>query len=249
MKFIVTKPQLKLIFEISRQPGHLDWDPIDSLMLYINKKLPKKYKLKFFKKFFEKNFNTELEIDDFFEQDVLDFFDDPEQTDWVSKFKSKVTLSSFAYYIMKNYFGLDEGFGLNYFIKYGTEMNDDAEVYYFFDPQLKIFIGFISVVPVEKYGTNFYKVVLSAVDEELIGTGYGIKMYQNLLLKVDYLMSDDNLYSGSYRIWKHVLPKYANVWGIIEDEYEPRLKKLDPNRKTRTEKFDNFIASVKYDDL
>jgi hypothetical protein len=249
MKYLISERQFNLLTEIGRQPGHLDWIPLNSFYSYMNRKISRKTKSKLFKKFFEKIFDREIEEDEFFRDDVQEFFESPETSQWKEEFLTKDAISGFAYFVAKNYFGLEEGFGLNYIVKVGTELRDDGEVYYFFDPQLKIFIGYIIIYPLEEHYEGFYKVGLSAVDENLIGTGYGIKMYQNVLTNVDYLMSDDNLYSGSYRIWKHTLPKYANVWGLTETPKGSNLKRIIPGKKVRTEKFDNFIASIKHSEI
>ena len=249
MKYLISERQYKLITEIERLSGHLEWSPLDGFYNFVDNNLPKKIKLKLFKKYFEKIFDSEIEKDEFFQEDVISFYKDPENSEWKDKFSSKDSLSGFAYFIAKNYFGLEEGIGLDYFVKSGTSIRSDGKVFYFFDPQLKIFVGLIAIHPLKTYTKKSYKVFLSSVDENLIGTGYGVKMYQNVLTKVDFLMSDDNLYAGSYRIWKHVLPKYANVWGISDDEYEPTAKKILPGKKVTTTKFDNFIASVKFDKI
>lgn len=248
MKYLISERQYKTILEIERQSGHYEWSPLDSFYDFMDDELPTKMKTKLFKKYFDKIFKTEIEKDEFYQMDVLGFFNEPRRSEWEKKFSSKDSLAGFAYFVAKNYFGLEEGVGIDYYVREGF-YGDDSKTFYFFDPKLKIFVGYISIFPIENFPKKTYKVRLSAVDEELIGTGYGIRMYQNILTKVDYLMSDNNLYSGSYRIWKHVLPKYANVWGIYEENGLPKIKKLIPGKKTRTEMFDNFIASIKFNDL
>jgi hypothetical protein len=65
---------------------------------------------------------------------------------------------------------------------------------------------------------------------------------------VDYLASDTILYSGSYRIWKHVLPKYVNVWGVIDNDYglAKTIIRMDEKGKKSVKRFDYFLASSKH---
>jgi hypothetical protein len=65
---------------------------------------------------------------------------------------------------------------------------------------------------------------------------------------VDYLASDTILYSGSYRIWKHVLPKYVNVWGVIDNDYglPKTIIRMDEKGKKSVKRFDYFLASSKH---
>ena len=96
-----------------------------------------------------------------------------------------------------------------------------------------------------------WKVNLSTADEELVGSRYGTRMYLVIIDDVDYLASDDTLYSGSYRMWKHVLPKYVNVWGVIKDEdgIISKFVKLNDKNKNMVRKFDFFVASSKHNKI
>lgn len=246
MKYIVTETQYKFIQEIGRLSGHYINEPLNDLFEYFAKKLPNKFKHKYFWDYFNK-MGFDLEYDEFFKEDVEDYFDYSENSEWNDEFKSKDSRSGLAYYIAKKHFGLKKGMEIDYFIR----KDEDYLIYYFFDSGLKIFVGKMSIVE-RDFPKGAFKVALSSADEELIGTGYGTKMYLTILHDVKYLLSDDTLFSGSYRMWKHVLPRYVNVWGIQEDEYSEKnnkFTKIDPEKKMSVRKFDRFIASSKYDKI
>jgi hypothetical protein len=73
-------------------------------------------------------------------------------------------------------------------------------------------------------------------------------MYLIVIDDVNYLASDSILYSGSYRMWKHVLPKYVNVWGLIENDWglPTTIIKMDEKGKKSVNRFDYFVASSHY---
>jgi hypothetical protein len=247
MKYIITERQYNILKEIGRESGHFDFEPLESFYEFMEDKVPKKQKVKLFKEFFREKMGFGVEEDDFLVSDIIDYFENPLRSEWGDIFKTKDARSGFAYFVAKKYFGLKEKFGLNYIIN--RLEDDDTIIYYFFDPILKIFIGRFVI---EKFRKKIYKVHLSAVDEELIGTGYGTKMYLIVIDDVDYLASDTILYSGSYRIWKHVLPKYVNVWGIIHnDEWglPTTVVKMDDKGKKSVKRFDYFLASSKHKKL
>ena len=246
MKYLISERQYNLIQEIERQRGHFKLDPIDTFYELLNDRLTKKEKVKYFTKFFEnkkgKFFDKE---DDYFTSDVIDFYDNPFSNDLNFDVRNRDSISGLAYYIAKHRFGLKKGVDLDY-MNYDE---DDDKMFFFFDPNLKIFVGRITIFPEFEYFKNTYKVGISAADEELIGSGYGTRMYLTILKNVDYLLSDETLFSGSYRMWKHVLPKYVNVWGV---EYHrknngkivTKFTKIDPAKKVSVRKFDRFIGSM-----
>lgn len=243
MKYIITEQQYNLIQEIGRESGHFDFEPLDSFYQFMEDKVPKKQKVKLFKEFFRDKMGFGVEEDDFLLGDIIDYFENPLRSEWGDIFKTKDARSGFAHFVAKKYFGLKEKFGLSYMMN--NFHGDDTRIYYFFDPKFKIFVGRFSV---EKLRKKTYKVHLSSADEELIGTGYGTKMYLIVIDDVDYLASDTILYSGSYRIWKHVLPKYVNVWGIIKNYHGLPFTaiKMDNKGKKSVKRFDYFVASSKH---
>lgn len=251
-KLMEKKHGNKIVTEIGRESGHFEIEPLENFFDYLSETLSKKKKTKYFWDFFHGVMGKGIEYDDYFSSDVVDYFADPKRNEWNEEFKSKEARSAFAYYIAKHHFGLEKGAELDYI----KRKEPGTMVFYFFDPSFKIFVGRIYLSKEHDYFKNTYKVGLSAADEELIGAGYGIRMYLTILQNVDYLLSDDTLYSGSYRIWKHSLPKYANVWGVqahhdYNNNYHEyhlfkNFTKIDPTKKTSVRKFDRFIASLKH---
>jgi hypothetical protein len=247
MKYVITERQYNIIREISRESGHFDFDPLDSFFEYMDEQIHKKQKVKLFKEFFRKKMGFGVEEDEFLVSDILGYFESPTRSEWGDIFKSKDARSGFAHFVAKKYFGLKEKFGLSYLI---NKLSDNETfIYYFFDPTFKIFVGRFVIGKSQR--KKMYKVQLSAADEELIGTGYGTKMYLIIIDDVDYLSSDTILYSGSYRIWKHVLPKYVNVWGVIDNDYglPTTIIKMDEKGKKSVKRFDYFFASSKHNKL
>lgn len=251
MKYIITEQQYKIIQEIGRESGHFDFEPLDSFYEFMDDQIPKKQKIRLFKEFFREKMGFEVVDDDFLVDDVLGYFESPMRSEWSKEFKSKDARSGFAYYVAKKYFGIKDKFGLSYIIN--KLHGDDSRIYYFFDPKFKIFVGRFMIDKKRRIlPKKTFKVGLSAADEELIGSGYGTRMYLVIIDDVEYLASDTILYSGSYRMWKHVLPKYVNVWGVIEDEqgiFKPKFVKMDEKSKKSVKKFDYFVASSKHNKI
>lgn len=242
INYIITESQLKFLMEIDRNPGHYDADPIYDLFEFYKNTLSKKQRIDSFKDFYKKIFGKKTELKN---DEILNYFLSQEDVE-PAEIAKKGFVSSFAYYIAKNYFDLKQGIEIQYLVnedKIFTKSKD----YYFFDPQLKIFVGKIYTSKIDLKDKTFYKVQISATDEELIGTGYGTKMYLTLIDKLDYLASDTTLFSGAYRMWKHVLPKYVNVWGVYENRsgYGYNFDKLNPGERKSVRKYDFFIASSK----
>ena len=247
MKYVVTESQYNLIKEIGRQAGHYDASPLENFYEYMDEQIPRKQKVKLFKDFFEGKMGLEFFDDEFLLGDVLGYFDNPLTSEWNKEFKTKDARSGFAYYAAKKYFGLKEKYGLYYLV---NKVRGGMRIFYFFDPTLKIFVGRILIDTDSDLPKNIFRVKLSAADEDLVGTGYGTRMYLIVIDNVDYLASDTVLFSGSYRMWKHTLPNYVNVWGIIGNEYYGWNKtvKMDDNVKS-VRKFDYFIASSNHNKL
>lgn len=249
MKYIISEKQFKLISEISRMSGNLGVDPLDDLFDYYEYEIPNKQKYHLFLDFFKKKlgFKIPFENKNELKYEIQEYFENPSYNAVMGRaFHTKDSISAFSYFIAKEYFGFQEGIDLKFIIN----DREASKIYYFFDPQLKIFVGKIVTGKNDDFPYDFDQVQLSAADDELIGTGYGLKMYLNVINEVDYLVSDSSLYAGSYRMWKHILPKYCNVWGLEKTGiYELKFTKMTPQSKRQTQKFDNFVASIKFNKI
>lgn len=53
-----------------------------------------------------------------------------------------------------------------------------------------------------------YMVLMSQLHDKFKGKGLGYLMYEYVIKKYGIVMSDDLLYSGSYKLWTKTLPKY-----------------------------------------
>jgi hypothetical protein len=127
---------------------------------------------------------------------------------------------------------------------YHLENLTSTITYWFFDPEIKDFIGRISVSDNENYPSPSYQVGVSSVDPVFIGRGYGNKMYLTVLNDCEYLISDTVLFNDSLNIWTNVLPKYVNVWARYGDEFIPIKKKF-----VNPENVKYYIASKKHNDI
>lgn len=237
MKFIITEAQLTSLKEIGRVSGHYEIQPVYNLIEYFDENLSDEKKYESFKKYFRKKIGSEIR---FLKGDAINFFDSPYGDYWPEEYTTKDSLSGFVYYISKKYFELKEGVDIEFMV---VKEGKDKE-YYFFDPFLKILVGRITIQEKEDLlpGKNF-KVGVSSADEELRGKGYGTRMYLTIIDRLDYLFSDSTLFSGAYRMWKHVLPKYVNVWGVIEKGIDVEFEKIEPEKKKSISKYDYFVAS------
>lgn len=239
MKFYISDYQYKVLTEISRTSGHYHSQPIYELIDYFDNSLTRKQKIKIFKEFTSKVFG---DVEKLPKSNILNFYSYPytSNAELPEQFLKKDFLSGFAFYVAKNYFNLKSGVQLDY-----IEENDEGLItYYFFDSGLKIFIGKIATKPNDEFSGVSLRVSLSTADDELIGTGYGTKMYLSIIDDIDYLSSDYTLFTGAYRIWKHTLPKYVNVWGVTEKEMGAEFKKIEPSDKKEVRKYDYFVAST-----
>lgn len=242
INYIITESQFKFLTEIERTSGHYYAQPVYEILDFFNGALSDKEKVQAFRNFFEGKLGfQQSKKERYSKPEIISFYENIGSETWPKLLIQKSSLSGFAYYLAKNYFELQKGLDLDYLV---TKDYGDKE-FYFFDPLLKIFVGKISVSKIKLEGSKFYKVTVSVADEELIGTGYGTKMYLTLINIFDYLASDRTLFSGAYRMWKHVLPKYVNVWGVYEDVIGYNFDKLVPNPKKSVRKYDFFIASMK----
>ena len=240
MKIRITESQFKLISEIKKIGGDYQIQPIYSVLRYYADALSKKQIIDSFTDFFIEKIGVDLPSK-LNRREILNFFEYPYNNDLPDTMNERDSISGLAYYFAKKYFNLKEGVDLVYFIA-KDPIGTDRE-FFFFDPLLKIFVGKIHLKKQDTLSGKSYRVKMSAADEELIGTGYGLKMYLTLIDKLDYLSSDYSLFSGAYRMWKHILPKYSNVWGVEEKESGEEYYKIDPAKKKSVQKYDYFVAS------
>ena len=112
------------------------------------------------------------------------------------------------------------------------------------DLHVKILVGKIATEKNDSLPGKTLKVAVSAADEDLIGKGYGTKMYLSVIQSVDYLLSDTTLFTGAYRMWKHILPKYVNVWGVDYGVIS-KYTRIRPGITKNVRKYDYFVASTK----
>lgn len=240
MKIRITESQFKLISEIKKIGGDYQIQPIFGIIQYYSQALSKKQKIDSFRDFFTEKIGVDLpsKIN---RGEILNFYNYPNFNDLPDIMNERDSISGFAYYLAKKYFDLKEGVDLVYFVAKDPTSSDRE--FFFFDPLLKIFVGKINLKKQDTLKGKSFRVKMSAADEQLIGTGYGLKMYQTLIEKLDYLSSDYSLFSGAYRMWKHILPKYYNVWGVEEKELGDEFYKIDPTRKKSVQKYDYFVAS------
>lgn len=149
------------------------------------------------------------------------------------------THGSLAYFLASNLLPLKESYGLEYF------MTNDKTFYsyFFFDPEIEEFVGVLEISRTMQLPYNSYKVILSSVEKEYIGRGYGSRMYVTVLDKVDYLKSDESLYTDSLNIWVNFLPKVSKVWAKLSEE--DKFIEVNLSTHTNPELVDFYLASKK----
>ena len=239
MRYILSESQFKHLIEVERTSGRYQTQPMYDILHFFSTDLSNKQKVEGFRNFFKKYVGMEI---NFTKSNIIEFFEYPNSLDYFPKeYKSKDSLTALTYYIADKYHGLKKGVDLEYMIIKDGEMKN----YYFFDPQFKILVGKISIIRNYSIKGKTYKVSVAAADEELIGKGYGTKMYLTIINNVDYLLSDTTLFSGAYRMWKHILPKYVNVWGVNDKGFETEYDKIEPEKTKNVRKYDYFVASLK----
>lgn len=240
-----TKEQDKLVSEITVGKGILKSDPLNELFdEFVNK--PKVLKLT--RKYLENVSAPNLES--FTDENLSDYLESlinvRMKVTFPKYYYSPDVVTGLAYFLAKNIFGFKKSYGLNYFIT-----KTSRQKYWFFDPEIKQFIGYISVgdgIDSDSiHSDSSVKIVdFVAIDKAFKGQGYGTKMYLTILSGVDFLMSDTLLYSESLNIWVNVLPKYAKVWAKTFSEEKPFAPVTRRNFiKPDDVKF--YIASLKKD--
>ena len=237
------------INELHRSRGHYNTEPLKDFFSLVVKEV----EIKEFTKLVTKYYVGKLGFDDskISDEKIIQFYtylDNIGTNSGLRNFLKYDALTGFAYYVANKVFKLKpSGFGLSYFIN----KNGDTKEFYFFDTAFQIFVGRIEIRK-EKLSNikgNVFDVQTSAAERKLIGMGYGTKMYLTLLENCDYLMSSSVLFSGSYRIWSQILPKYVNVWYKDADSNIKKskdFKKIDSETplNIKSDKIDFFVASM-----
>ena len=211
MKIIISERQNELLQEVTVGKGILKTDPLSELF---DELLNESKVIKLTRKYLENV--AAPNIDEFPDEKLSNYLDSLSSVYYKEPFPkyyySPDVVSGLAYFLSKNIFGFKKSYGLNYFV---TKTNH--EKYWFFDPEIKQFVGSIVVKNVsdsESIGSDSIvkQVDFVSIDKVFKGQGYGTKMYLTILSDVDFLMSDALLYKESLNIWVNVLPKYAKVW-------------------------------------
>lgn len=228
------------INELHRSRGYYQSFPMDEFFSMIHDKIKYKDFLKLAKKYYFGKLGMDPEkYEDHVFAELYNYLDAYESFKPKELVKYDV-LTGFAYYLANKLFNLkSSGLGLKYLVTKGI-----SKEFYFFDPMFQIFVGKISTSKANMKG-NSLSVDTSAAERKLIGMGYGIKMYLSILENCDYLMSSSVLFTGSFRIWSKVLPKYCNVWYKSSSDYEGFIK-ISPNEefKKTGKDIDYFVASI-----
>lgn len=151
-------------------------------------------------------------------------------------------VSGLTYHLAKKLFKLKKTpYGLSYFI----HTQDSHHDYWFFDAEIRDFIGRIQVQDNHDYTSPSYTVVVSSLDPVFIGRGYGSRMYLTVLDNCEYLKSDTLLYKDSLNIWVNFLPKYVNVWASVKGEGFVKINK----NFIKPDDINYFVASKKHNEI
>lgn len=246
-KYIITERQEKLLKEINVIPGKFIINPLNNVFKYlIIPKLKTNFKLvihstrMFFRDEMGKNLKKYNDGD--LENYLLDLSDNVPGR-YSKTLRNPATISSLAYYLVKKMYKLQEFEGLEYIKKSDSPFYR----YLFFDPEIQEFIGFMEVRKSLSLPGNSMKVILSSVEREYIGSGYGSRMYMCIINQVDYLQSDDSLYPDSLNMWVNYLPNKVNVWAEVYDEIsmENKYVILSSDNFISPDNIESLIASNK----
>jgi hypothetical protein len=245
-KYIISERQYNLIKEVTTPEGKYEAEPLNdffNLFDSLNPKFSQKKVSKMVRKYLETNVGVDTsKISD---ENIYEYFS---KLRWDEKIKGipKVfynigVVSGLSYFLAKNFLKLKKTpYGL---VHYLEEMSSTIN-YWFFDPEIKDFIGRISVSKNFDYPSPSYQVMISSVDPVFIGRGYGSKMYLTILNDCEYLLSDTILYKDSLNIWVNFLPKYVNVWARWGNEFRPIKKNF-----INPENVKYYVASKKHNDI
>jgi hypothetical protein len=246
LKFIISERQYSLLKEIQIPSGKYEADPLTDFFLIFNpsnSKFSEKKMSKLVRNYLENKVG--LDTSKISDEKIYNYFSKIAYTEKIrgipKDFYNIGVISGLSYFLAKNFFKLKK---TPYGLVYHLENLTSTITYWFFDPEIKDFIGRISVSDNENYPSPSYQVGVSSVDPVFIGRGYGNKMYLTILDDCEYLISDTLLYKDSLNIWTNILPKYANVWARHGDEFLPIKKKF-----VNPENVKYYVASKKHNDI
>jgi len=245
-KFIISERQYSLLKELQIPSGKYNADPLSDFFNIFhpsNPKFSEKKMSKLVRNYLENKVG--LDTSKVSDEKIYNYFSKLSYTGKIrgipKDFYNIGVISGLSYFLAKNFFKLKK---TPYGLVYHLENSTSTITYWFFDPEIKDFIGRISVSDNENYPSPSYQVGVSSVDPVFIGRGYGNKMYLTVLNDCEYLISDTVLFNDSLNIWTNVLPKYVNVWARYGDEFIPIKKKF-----VNPENVKYYIASKKHNDI
>ena len=245
MKIIVSERQNKLLQEVTVGKGILRADPLSELFDdLLNESNVIKLTRKYLEKVAAPNIHevTDEKLSNYLDSLSSVYFKEP----LPKYYYSPDVVSGLGYFLSKNIFGFKKSYGLNYFV---TKTNH--EKYWFFDPEIKQFVGSIVVKNVsdsDSIGSDSIvkRVDFVSIDKAFKGRGYGTKMYLTILSRVDFLMSDSLLYKESLNIWVNILPKYAKVWARTFWDERPFVP-INKKGFVKPENIKFYVASLTKD--
>jgi hypothetical protein len=248
-KYIISERQERLLKEISVLDGKYNTKPLEyfyTLLLPNILEDKSKKVCQLVREFFK--YEMGVKINKWSDKLILKYLTGIKENyisqDFPHVFKKNSTISSLSYHLAKNLFKINEFQGLEYV----KQSELERYRFFFFDPEIEEFVGYFETRKSLQLPGKSMKVLLSAVEQEYIGRGYGSRMYLCVLDQTDYLASDDGLFLDSLNIWVNYLPKKVNVWAELEEvspdnNYEPLLVKLSPKTFINPDKIAKLIAS------
>lgn len=263
MNYIITEKQQNLLKELYVAQGKFDVNPVIYFYRHILKDILNKKKKRVFeitRLFFKNELGLSVKKlnDDQLESYLIDIRDSESSgtrwstlgsgTGWNTLraypkvFRKPSTIVSLSYFLMKNLFKVYEFEGLEYVKQVEFPFNR----FFFFDPEIQEFVGYLETKKSLSLPGKSMQVVMSAVEKEYVGRGYGSRMYICVINQVDYLMSDDTLYPDSLNIWVNYLPNKVNVWAKLYEEDSnsgSQIVQLTSQKFINPDKIDKLIAS------
>ena len=241
-KYIISERQYDLLKEMQIPSGKYETNPLGDFFGFIDETISSNKIAKLARKYLENHVGLDtsnLESDDLYQYVRKLRWD--EKYEGTPKYFYKIgIISGLSYFFAKNLFNLKKGsYGLSYFISKGSTIT-----YWFFDSEIKDFVGMIKLQKDEDFPSPSLRINLSSVDPLFIGKGYGSKMYLTILDDCEYLISDTLLYKDSLNIWTNVLPRYVNVWARWGNGFLPIKKKF-----INPENIKYYVASKKHNTL
>jgi hypothetical protein len=254
MDYIITERQQNLLKELYVAQGKFDIKPVIYFYRHTLKDILNKKKKKVFeitRLFFKNELGVSINKwnDDQLETYLRDIRDNESNgigwsilRSYPKVFRKPSTIVSLSYFLMKNLLKVYEFEGLEYV----KQVENPFIRFFFFDPEIQEFVGYLETKNSLSLPGKSMKVVLSAVEREYVGRGYGSRMYLCIINQVDYLMSDDTLYPDSLNIWVNYLPNKVNVWAkLYEDDSDngSEIVQLTSKKFINPDKIDKLIAS------